>query len=52
MDWFLILLGCIAGYVLLLAYIRTYKPFPRFITLYGPIIGLKTDQVGFFDYFK
>ncbi|HOJ96421.1 MAG TPA: site-2 protease family protein [Methanospirillum sp.] len=52
MDWLLILLGCIAGYVLLLAYIRTYKPYPRFITLYGPIIGLKTDQVGFFDYSK
>ncbi|WP_373840118.1 site-2 protease family protein [Methanospirillum sp.] len=52
MDWLLILLGCIAGYVLILSYIRTYKPFPRFITLYGPIIGLKTDQVGFFDYFK
>lgn len=52
MDLFLILLSCIAGYVLLLAYIRTYKPFPRFITLYGPIIGLKTDQVGFFDYFR
>lgn len=52
MDWLLILLGCIAGYVLVLAYIRTYKPFPRFITLYGPIIGLKTDQVGFFDYFR
>ena len=48
----MILLGCIAGYVLVLAYIRTYKPFPRFITLYGPIIGLKTDQVGFFDYFR
>jgi len=52
MDWLLILLGCIAGYVLLLAYIRTYNPYPRFITLYGPIIGLKTDQVGFFDYFR
>lgn len=52
MDWFFILLGCIAGYVLLLAYIRTYNPFPHFITLYGPIIGIKTDQVGFFDYFK
>ncbi len=52
MDWFLILLACITGYAILLAYIRTYKPYPRFITLYGPIIGLKTDCVDFFDYFK
>lgn len=52
MDWLFILLGCIAGYVLLLAYIRTYIPYPRFITLYGPIIGIKTDNVGFFDKFR
>lgn len=52
MDWILILLCCLTGYVLILAYIRTYNPFPRFISLYGPIIGLKTDQVGFFDWFR
>ncbi|MGV8110284.1 site-2 protease family protein [Methanospirillum sp.] len=52
MEWFLILLGCIAIYVLFLAYIRTYNPYPRYITLYGPIIGLKTENVGFFDYFR
>jgi Zn-dependent protease len=76
MDWYLIALGAIALYALIVAFLKTHIPSPSkepdtpvpytepvpqtsfwsvlssHIMFYGPIIGLKTDNVGFFDWFR
>ncbi len=52
MDWLLILLAGAAGYAVIAAYLKTYHIFPDNITFYGPILGIKTDNVAFFDWFR
>jgi len=51
MDWLLVLPAIIACYAVLAYYISTRRLWPEHIVFYGPIMAIKTDRVGFFDWF-
>ncbi|MDD4126377.1 MAG: site-2 protease family protein [Methanomicrobium sp.] len=51
MDWLLVVLFCVALYFLIAGYIKTNNLWEEHIVFYGPILGLKTDNVRFFDKF-
>jgi membrane-associated protease RseP (regulator of RpoE activity) len=51
MDWPLFVLGIVFVYAVLAYYIHARKLWENHITFYGPIMAIKTDRVGFFDWF-
>jgi len=51
MDWLLFALGIVLIYAVLAYYIHARKLWENHITFYGPIMAIKTDRVGFFDWF-
>jgi len=46
------IISLIFTYVVLSAIIKNRGLFPDHIVFYGPIMGIKTDSVGFFDFFR
>jgi membrane-associated protease RseP (regulator of RpoE activity) len=52
MNWLLILLLLVAAYLLIAHYIRDRGLFRDHVVFFGPIMGIKTDRVGFFDWFR
>lgn len=51
MDWLLVVAVLIAGYAALAYYLKTHHIWEDHIVFYGPILAIKTDKVGFFDWF-
>ncbi|MDD1693905.1 MAG: site-2 protease family protein [Methanoregula sp.] len=51
MDWLLIVGIVIACYAMLAYYIKTWKLWEDHVVFYGPILAIRTDRVGFFDWF-
>ena len=51
MDWFLIIGVIIACYAMLAYYIKTWRLWEEHVVFYGPILAIKTERVGFFDWF-
>ena len=51
MDWLLLTLGIVLVYAVLAYTIHTLKLWGNHIVFYGPIMAIKTDRVGFFDWF-
>lgn len=52
MNWFFVILAAIAVYAVIASYLYRTKKWEKHITFYGPIIGIKSDNTGFFDWFK
>lgn len=52
MSWLQILLLLILAYTLIAVYIRDRGLFPDHIMFMGPIMAIKTERVGFFDWFQ
>ena len=52
MDWLLIGIIAVIIYALVAGYIKYAHLWEDHITFYGPILALKTEKVGFFDYFR
>ncbi|WP_292520913.1 site-2 protease family protein [Methanoculleus sp.] len=52
MSWLQILLLLVVAYLLIAFYIRDRGLFRDHIVFFGPIMGIKTDRVGFFDWFQ
>jgi len=52
MSWLQTLLLLVAAYLLIAYYIRDRGLFRDHVMFFGPIIGIKTDRVGFFDWFR
>ena len=51
MDWLLVTLGIVLVYAVLAYTIHSRKLWGNHIVFYGPIMAIKTDRVGFFDWF-
>lgn len=51
MDWLLVVGVIVAIYAMLAYYIKTFKLWENHVVFYGPILAIKTDRVGFFDWF-
>lgn len=51
MDWLLVVGVIIAVYAMIAYYIKTFRLWEDHIVFYGPILAIKTDRVGFFDWF-
>jgi len=52
MSWLQVLLLLILAYALVAIYIRDRGLFPDRIMFFGPIMAIKTERVGFFDWFQ
>ena len=52
MSWLQILLLLVAAYLLIVYYIRDRGLFRDHVMFFGPILGIKTERVGFFDWFQ
>ena len=52
MIWIRILLLLVAAYLLIAYYIRDRGLFRDRIMFFGPIMAIKTERVGFFDWFR
>jgi len=52
MSWLQILLLLVAAYLLIVYYIRDRGLFRDHLMFFGPILGIKTERVGFFDWFQ
>ncbi len=52
MEWLLIGIIAVIVYALAAGYIKFAHLWEDHITFYGPILALKTEKVGFFDYFR
>jgi membrane-associated protease RseP (regulator of RpoE activity) len=52
MNWLQILLLLVAAYLLIAYYIRDRGLFRDHVMFFGPILAIKTDRVGFFDWFR
>ncbi|NLM30726.1 MAG: PDZ domain-containing protein [Methanomicrobiales archaeon] len=52
MSWLQVLLLLILAYALIAVYIRDRGLFPDRIMFFGPIMAIKTERVGFFDWFR
>ena len=52
MNWLLIGIIAVIVYALVAGYIKYAHLWEDHVTFYGPILALKTDRVGFFDYFR
>ena len=52
MTWLQILLLLVAAYALIAFYIRDRGLFRDHIMFFGPIMAIKTERVGFFDWFQ
>ncbi len=52
MTWLQILLLLVAAYLLIAYYIRDRGLFSDHIMFFGPIMAIKTERVGFFDWFQ
>ena len=52
MEWLIIGIIAVIVYALVAGYIKYSHRWEEHITFYGPILALKTDNVGFFDYFR
>lgn len=51
-PWVLYIIALIFTYIVISAIIKKRNLFPHHIVFYGPIMGIKTESVGFFDYFQ
>ena len=51
MDWLLLAGVIIACYAMIAFFIKTWKLWEDHVVFYGPIMAIKTDRVGFFDWF-
>jgi len=51
-PWILYIIALIFTYIVISAIIKKRNLFPNHIVFYGPIMGIKTERVGFFDYFQ
>ncbi|MDN7025129.1 PDZ domain-containing protein [Methanoculleus sp. FWC-SCC1] len=51
MSWLQILLLLLAAYALIASYIKEKGLFADHIMFFGPIMAIKTEKVGFFDWF-
>jgi len=51
MDWLLVLVLIIAAYGIAAYIIRTHHLWEKHVVFYGPILAIKTERVGFFDWF-
>jgi membrane-associated protease RseP (regulator of RpoE activity) len=51
MDWLIVVLAVIAVYTAVAYYIHSRRLWVDNITFYGPILEIKTERVGFFDWF-
>ncbi|WAI00785.1 site-2 protease family protein [Methanogenium organophilum] len=52
MEWLFIGIIAVIVYALVAGYIKYSHIWEDHITFYGPILALKTEKVGFFDYFR
>ena len=52
MNWLQVLLLLVLVYTLVAIYIRDRGLFPDRIMFFGPIMAIKTERVGFFDWFQ
>jgi hypothetical protein len=52
MSWLQVLLLLILAYALIAVYIRDRGLFSDRIMFFGPIMAIKTERVGFFDWFQ
>ncbi len=52
MDWLWFVVFLVAVYGAAVLVIRHYRLWENHVTFYGPILAIKTDKVGFFDYFR
>ncbi|NMA11098.1 MAG: PDZ domain-containing protein, partial [Methanomicrobiales archaeon] len=52
MNWLQILLLLVAAYLLIAYYIRERGLFKDHVMFFGPILAIKTERVGFFDWFR
>ena len=52
MNWLQILLLLVAAYLLIAYYIRDRGLFRDHVMFFGPILAIKTERVGFFDWFR
>ncbi len=52
MNWIIVILAIIAIYALIAGYLYRSKRWEEHITFYGPILGIKSDKTGFFDWFQ
>ena len=52
MTWLQILLLLVAAYLLIAYYIRDRGLFRDHVMFFGPIMAIKTERVGFFDWFR
>ncbi len=52
MNWLQILLLLVAAYALIAFYIRDRGLFRDHVMFFGPILAIKTERVGFFDWFR
>jgi membrane-associated protease RseP (regulator of RpoE activity) len=52
MNWLQILLLLVAAYLLIAYYIRERGLFKDHVMFFGPILAIKTERVGFFDWFQ
>ncbi|MCM2465497.1 site-2 protease family protein [Methanoculleus oceani] len=52
MSWLQILLLLVAAYALIAFYIRDRGLFRDHVMFFGPILAIKTERVGFFDWFR
>lgn len=51
MDWLIVAVVIIAAYAALAYYIKSRHLWEKNITFYGPIMAIRTERVGFFDWF-
>ncbi|KDE54907.1 site-2 protease family protein [Methanoculleus sp. MH98A] len=52
MNWLQILLLLVAAYLLIAYYIRERGLFQDHVMFFGPVLAIKTERVGFFDWFR
>jgi membrane-associated protease RseP (regulator of RpoE activity) len=52
MEWLLIGITAVILYALVAGYIKYTHRWEDYVTFYGPILALKTENVAFFDYFR
>lgn len=52
MNWLQILLLLVAAYLLIAYYIRERGLFKDHVMFFGPILAIKTERVGFFNWFQ
>lgn len=51
-EWLFVVLFVIAAYLLIISYIKSENLWEKHVALFGPILAIKTENVGFLDYFR